>query len=719
MKLPNFLPVQIQDCIRAILCVMVLAVSTSSALSQISCDLTGLKIGKQTFAIDSEVEIVADGLMDEQIPSLSLGKWELEMRVREIGGVVLDASHSVHIVVFGRYEMPKDGVRYRLKGEIRDGFEFGGKIRLSYFVTSIEAITASSEISTAKNEQPVDLTKLDGKEVELVGTLWSLNGIWWFEYGKEKVYLTGASGRSESYEVDWHGYQVRVKGSLKRQLRASLDQISLKTARDLVMYPVITNAQVKLYSESGTHDEGSRFRALYERAPKLENGVFKFLEEPAFRRNIGGRETMAGSYVERNWPYIEHTLANANDASRDTISMRMNDLKIDVTMRQIYAAILAARGDKRGSDYLRELVKPGTENRPEPDTIYLLSAVSTWRKYNKGHLDKGDWLDELAIHCLMVTPGDTVVYSSIPNMLCRNKSKQGIDLMLELMLNGRQKIQDEGPKAHTDSSKETGRVDTNELSRVFGLMDLDPDEMSPADYASALLPEVLSTGPDFVGTDMLLKLAEKFPKADYNRRQLFREMLKRDDPRAIKYFLDDLEEDFWSMDLEEFSGPKIIAAIREETPKLKPGTVRSELEMFLMRRSENAAANIAKMLEDPKTPFEKLSELSWELAAIKGGELHAASVARVIRMRILNNPKKNPDAMAVSRMIERIGESSEFSAVKEMIELLGADFSLLADEWVSVREFHHHIAGQLAEMTGESFGVDQAAWEKWYAQKSQ
>ena len=147
--------------------------------------------------------------------------------------------------------------------------------------------------------------------------------------------------------------------------------------------------------------------------------------------------------------------------------------------------------------------------------------------------------------------------------------------------------------------------------------------------------------------------------------------------------------------------------------------VRAELEMLLLRRSDNAAVNIAKMLEDPGTPVEKLNKLSWELAGIEGGKRHADSIARVIRNRILRNAKNHPDAMTVTRMIERIGESSELSAVKEMIDLLGADFSPIADQWVSVREFRHHIAGQLAEMTGESFGVDQGAWEKWFAQKTE
>ena len=706
--------------IRAILSFTVLAASSSSALSQISCDLSGLKIGDRTFAFGSEVEMVADGLKDEQIRSLSLGKWALSMRAREIGGVVLDANDSVHIVVFGKYEMPKDVAGYRLKGEIRDGFEFGGKIRLSYLVTSSEAITGSPEISTPKNEQLVDLTKQEGKEVEIVGTLWSMNGIWLFEYNKEKVYLTNASGRSETYEVNWHGHQVRVKGLLKRQLRASLDQITQKTARDLVMHSVIIDADVRLDGESDINNEGDRFRALYHQTPKMNDGVFELLAEDAFRRNVASGETTARSFVARNWPHIAYTLKNATDASRDTISKRMNDAKTHETLRHIYASMLAAMGDSRGMNYLKELVKPGTGNKPNDDIIYLVGAVYSWTVFTNVKIDKGSWLEELALHCLKVSPGKTVVYSSIPKQLCETRSKDGIDFMIKLMMAGTPKIRDidKGSKLQTGEGDDIERVDMSELSRMIDQMDINPAKMSPADYASAILQDVLATGSEFVKTDDLIKLTEKFPEPDYNRRLLFIEMLKRDEPLVIDHFLDDLEEDFWSMDLDEYAGPKIIAAVREKLPSLKPGEVRSELELLLLRRSENAAANFAKMLEDPETPSDDLNKLSWELARIDGGKRHAASIARVIRNRLFKNAQKNPSAMTVTLMIERVGESSELGAVKEMIALLGEDFSVIADEWVSVQEFQHHIAGQLAEMTGESFGVDQGAWEKWFAQKT-
>ncbi len=578
---------------------------------------------------------------------------------------------------------------------------------------------SSLEITKDENEQHLDLTKLEGKQAELVGTLWSLNGVWWFEYADKKVYLTSKSGRSESYEVNWHGCKVRVKGQIKQQMRASLDQISLKTARDLEMYSVIVNAQVSLESEVDENDEGNRFRALYEQTPKMKDGVFQLLAEPSFRRNIVGGETTARGFVERNWPHIVHTLSNANGASKDTIFLRMNDPKIDSTLRQIYASILAMAGDKRGSEYLKSVVKLGTKNKPEPDTIYLLGEIGSWKLENQKQIEGDDWLEELSIHCLKVAPGEAFFYSSIPEMLCNKKSKLGIDLMIQLILDGKPKAKEveDDDDLPSDSEKGDGRVDMSGLSRMLGLKDFEPTSMSYEDYASILLPEILYAEPDLVTTDILLKLLEKFPKADSNRRMLFKVMLIRDDPSVIKYFLKDLEEDFWLTDLDEYSGPKIIAAIKEEVTRLKAGTLRKELEMMLLRRSDHAAATFAKMLDNPQTPIENLNELSWSLLEIEGGKSHADAIARVIRQRLLAKPQDEPDAMTVSRMIERVGESSEPRAVDEMIQLLGADFSKLADEWVSVDEFRNHIAGQLAEMTGQSFGVDQDAWNKWFAKK--
>lgn len=699
-----------------------LLVAMSPLRGQISCDLFGLKLGERVYTFDSEMEVVADCLGSDSFRAASLGGGSVVMHVREIGGVRIDAGNPVEMLVFGGdVKSLKAGARYRIKGEIRDGFGFGGGVSLSYFLTACESLGASPKIPAAEKSPLVDLVKLTGKEVEILGVLWSRNGVWSFAYGEENVYLTDASGRSDTYQVDWHGRRVRVKGLVKRQLRASLDQISTKTARDLVMYSLIVNAQVALDSEAGMSDEGNRFRALYERTPKLVDGAFELLAEPGFRRNIVGGETTARLFVERNWAQIEHMLLNATDASKDTIAGRMNDSKIDGSLRSIYASILAALGDSRGRDYFKRLVQPGKDKKPEPDVIFLLGAIDSLKSVHKRRIEDGEWIEELALTCLRLTPGQTVLYSSIAEMLCERKSKPGIDLMIDLMLNGASKVEEAeaAPAQQSTSTKGGGRVDTGEFDRLFGQMGLDPDAMSPADYSSALLLPVLSAGPEFVTTGTLIRLAEKFPEPDYNRRLLFREMLKRDDPRAISLFYDDLKTSFWPMELEEYAGPKIISAVREELPKLNPGEVRTELEFLLTRRTDNAAANFAKMLEDPQTPIEDLLGLSWELAGVEGGDRHAASVARAIQKRVLKQAQAKPDAMDVTRMIKGIGESSEASAVEAMIDLLAADFSVLADEWVSVTEFRHHIAGQLAEMTGESFGIDHGAWEKWLAQKSE
>ncbi len=85
--------------VRAMLCLAVLAASVSSALGKISCDLLGLKIGERSFKFGTEIEIVADGLDEDNFYS-SIDNSEV-MRVRELGGIVLDQNDSIHIQVFG------------------------------------------------------------------------------------------------------------------------------------------------------------------------------------------------------------------------------------------------------------------------------------------------------------------------------------------------------------------------------------------------------------------------------------------------------------------------------------------------------------------------------------------------------------------------------------------------------------------------------------------
>jgi len=696
-------------------CLSALFLETDDLRAKISCDLFGLTIDEQNHPFGKPIEIVADYTEEKNFRDSSLGIDSVPMRACEIGGVSVGGDKPIYVQVFGEStNILEVGHRYRMKGEIRDGVGFGGKISLSYFLVATEPLGKSPKNSSLEVTKQIELRKQIGKNIEFIGTIWSLNGVWWLSFGKEKVYLTDAAGRSKTFEVNWHGRQVRVKGLVKRQLRPSLDQISQKAARDLVMYPVIVNTQVSLDSKGNISDEKYRFRPLYRRTPKMVNGAFELLPESRFNRNVVGGKTRTSSYVERNWPQIEHTLKHATDASKESIAKRIKEPKVDTHLRLIYAGILVSLGDHRGREYLQDVAKLNQLGELATDLMYLLGAIDSWTKPGEAKVEENDaWLEELALHFLQNTPGRVVAYSSIPEMLIERKSKSAIDQMINLMLKKDEMSVETESGQDSTPEKGTGLVDTGGLSRRLGLLNLNPNDMSPADYADSILIPILSAGPNLVSTAKLIELCESYPKPDYNRRLLFREFLLRDDPRTLSLFLDDLKTSFWPMEIRENTGPNVIASVREVLPKLGKGEIRSELESLLIIRSANAAETLATMIEDPQTPIDELRSLSWELSGVKNGDLHVASIARVLQKRVLKQAPENPSALDVVRMIKWIGQSSDKAAIEAMIDLMSADFSLLADDWVSEKEFRHHIAGQLAEMTGESFGDDPDSWKKW------
>jgi hypothetical protein len=89
------------------------------------------------------------------------------------------------------------------------------------------------------------LTRLEdqlNRDVKLRGTSWSLNGVWWFDYRGTRIYVEDME-RLPGWNTDNHGRPMEVRGRLEKAMLPRLDQISLKSNRDLKEYFIVRQAK--------------------------------------------------------------------------------------------------------------------------------------------------------------------------------------------------------------------------------------------------------------------------------------------------------------------------------------------------------------------------------------------------------------------------------------------------------------------------------------------
>ena len=66
--------------------------------------------------------------------------------------------------------------------------------------------------------------------------------------------------------------------------------------------------------------------------------------------------------------------------------------------------------------------------------------------------------------------------------------------------------------------------------------------------------------------------------------------------------------------------------------------------------------------------------------------------------------------------MEAIANTGSEEAVAELISLLPVDLSRFGS-YIDREGFRRIVAAHLIELTGESFGTDAAAWQKWYEKR--
>ncbi len=532
------------------------------------------------------------------------------------------------------------------------------------------------------------------KNVLLEGLLRSLNGHWWFEYRGERLYLASPAGRVRSFPIHDFRCHVRVSGKLLRQLRPALDQISLRSDRDLVPCFVLRGATVE-YLEGKTSWE-ERFGTLYPTYHVMRDGLPELLAEPALRRNAVHGDTKARLYAYRNHEAISMILQNATDETWDLISNRMSDKTLNLTVRLLYASILAAVNDERGRAFLKMQLDT-SDSEKFADVVYCLGRFPTLLPPNSAIKTETAWSEQLMIELMRVRPfvnvqghkdqlktswhaDRTVLYSDIPEVLIRRNTKTANKALVAYVL-GR------------------GEEKSKVIEEWFR-----SDCLVPVEIVLQLEKE--SAGLNHEGAGWV---------ARKERMDILHQLLKHKHPAVGSKFLRDLEDGFVYIEFRDHSSPEAVASLKPFVNSLD-GDARAHAEMLITLLHKDPVAQLLLMLDDPKRTDQYL--IVSELARI-GDARAIIPLAKVLRTApdnffnrrpILNSSLRN--GYAVTNALRAISRPATAQSIHQLIELLPADLSRFGG-YIKRKGCQRMIASHLIELTGESFGIDNNKWSAW------
>jgi hypothetical protein len=522
-----------------------------------------------------------------------------------------------------------------------------------------------------------------GQTVSLEGSLWSLNGHWWFAYRGKRLYLTMPAGPVMTFRSDDHGRPIRVTGLLLQQLRPALNQISLKTDRDLVRTFVVRGTRFEFLDDRASW--GERFGVVYSEPNRVEDGVPLLVPEVSVRLNLFGNETRAQLVMERNRPAITAILGKVTPESLDVLNRRMNDSKTDETLRLIYAAMLASANDDRGREFLLKFAKP-KDGVLDLNALYCLGIVPFLGPEEFRLKTRMDWAEPTLIHSLNDTTSVTTVggvmrdtsrqtvseaamqFTSIPVALARSGSKAGREALLKLALTDR-------------------RASSRIIPLVCGL------ETPPT-------------------IEELLQL-EEVSEESSDRRQILSAILDSKAPKGLDRFLDDFVSGFVYMDLRAHLRPEVLAQLRPLVDKAE-GKSKTQIQTLLILGERDPIPGLIACLEDPEWTDKNL--VLFELARLADPRA-VPVIGKILRTSPGNFFQQNLDPAfqatnAIEHGLNAMARTGTAEAIQELILLLQVDLARFGS-YIDRAGLQRIVAAHLIELTGESFGVDFAGWQKW------
>ncbi len=532
-----------------------------------------------------------------------------------------------------------------------------------------------------------DLADLVGKTTTLEGRFWSLNGVWSFGYRGQSLIITDEKDRPASLGGR-DGSFARVSGLLVNQLRPSLDQISLKTDRDLVPTYVVRRAKIEF--PDPPISIGDRFRNVYPTGYKIVDDVPVLIAEGIVRRNIMGNESGAMGFFQRNIEVIDAVLKTATPKKLDVIASRLKDAAVDRTLKLVYATMLAASNDSRGGAFLTK----AAENRGEgiESVLFSLGMVGFLMPDDSETKTDCRWIEPLLVKLMTERDADgdftvapfAVLYSSIPRLMMKLNTPATRKALIEYVL---------------------AKVDAPSNSFRPGV----------------LLTLAYSEMP--VSHEDLLRLEKAFQnKAD--RQSVLQIALRVNDAAAAALFFNELGEDNdFAGEFHEYLTPEIVAMLRDRRPALVPAA-QTEARLLIILGQKDPVPELIGLLSDP-TGKDKSFALG-QLAKRKDPRA-IAPVYKIFREGAADYFHRDQEdswtKYRICTAIKAIACADAPEAVPNLIDLLGDDLTRFTKRiegekhYFDRASYQRVIAAHLIEMTGESFGTDRDAWRRWYDAK--
>ena len=666
----------------------------------------------------------------EALVKLPIGNQAYRMRSRglvlvsSVDGQTTDESHT-------QFMLPNDriwqnalaaGKRYRLKGRIRHGYQRDG-----WSIYCFEPSEKPQLIKREHPEQSVKLLNLDefiSKDVSLVGHTLSLNGHWFFRYGEQNMIINQIRKRP-GWEVVDHGTEVRVKGKLTKELRPSLDQISLKTCRDLVPHFVIKQAEIELVSTG----RSLMFTEVYSTTPRFRDGVLDLHNGYGVVYNLMPWMNRAMLLYRRNADLIPEIVRRDSPTTRSVLRKRMNDKKRDETLRLLDAGMLAAMNDESGRKFLKNETKksdpvlpsvywvignlyrfsplpPTPETATTNRTELLTNPDGTVDMTNIVHLFLGPvtperplgqvdmrWAEQLMIDAISskklatanelgVDPANrterelAVIHGSFPSLLIKLKSKKAIMPLCEFAVENTDNnwkvltalLTTKDPRviefARNNLRKTKRRSDAR---RAFQALLLPSDRQ-------IVIDDLIESIDQTYAFDALRSLprAEVLPRLDAQFPQLDKEA--RENVRLLKLLFSDDPQSALLNELDRKNG-------------INPNFVLYYLPKYA---DETTVRRVAALLRTaPKKYFE------------------ADGLSGLV---------------AIPRAIDLCAMENSHESLETLISLLGAidrfdELPKNGDKLSIPVDYDNYVAAKLIELTGISFGTDKAKWEQWLAEQ--
>jgi hypothetical protein len=216
-----------------------------------------------------------------------------------------------------------------------------------------------------------------------------------------------------------------------------------------------------------------------------------------------------------------------------------------------------------------------------------------------------------------------------------------------------------------------------------------------------------------VAPDVLIKLAGT-PTVDEPNCRVLRKMLKQQEPIAVGLYHEVLAVDDVYGAFRESMTPAIAEAFKAELNSLK-GQAQCYAKMLIVGQTPDAVRDWIRLLEDSKWPGK--SVVTWELAQLKDPRSLRPIVRCLRRAKegYFKTESEFSPAIPITHCIDAIAGISGDDAIEELIGLLSVEFGRARVDYPNDADLHLYVAVALIELTGESFGVEGAAWSKWHS----